>query len=175
MEGTVNKDSLFMLREYIMSVRDTTLTMEERLYYDTLAAQALERFTGYVKDEQPLMHYIGVPLHYLRIFYAVPGTYLLFIKPFNELSYLQKTFLLIIACLHYLVLAGGSISAIWVCVSGFFNLRRDALHILVSLIVIFTILIFPVILRMPDARFMAPAFPFMILTFALLLKTQKFL
>lgn len=171
LEGSINKDSLFALREYVSAVRDTTLTPDENMYYDTLAAQTLDRFTDYIKDEQPVRYYVGVPLAYLNMFYTVPGTYLLFNRPFYELQLIQKIFLLLIACLHYLVMLGGTLSAFYLI---FTRWKSYALYILPALMVVFTFFIFPVILRLPDARFMVPAFPFMIVSCALMLRLKNF-
>ncbi len=172
LEGSINKDSLFVLREYVSAIRDTTLTPEENLYYDTLAAQTLERFTNYIKDEQPVRYYAGVPLAYLNMFYMVPGTYLLFNQPFYELHIVQKIFLLLIASLHYLVLLGGTLSAF---ILLFARWKSHALYILPAITCIFTFFIFPLILRMPDARFIVPAFPFMLVSVVLMLRLIKFI
>jgi len=102
------------------------------------------------------------------MFYAVPGTYLLFLKPFPQLNFFHKVILLIIASIHYLIIWGATLAAL-LCVFGF--KKQKIWYVLPCLMVIFNFFIFPIILRMPEARFMVPAFPFQLLYFVLFLNS----
>ncbi len=169
-QGSISKDSLMYLRQKIIAARDTTLSQMIKKQNDIDAVNIINRFKNYIKKEQPIKYYIYTPLLYLKMFYTIPGTYFLFLKPFRELNHIQKIILLIIASLHYIILFGATITAYFFL----FTIRKgQLLYTIPCLMVLFTFFIFPIILRMPETRFMVPAFPFQVICLSLFI--NKFL
>ena len=164
--GKVKMDSLSMLRNFIQNTRNISLPEYDRIKNDILATSMLMRLTQYVKDELPVNYYIYTPLRYAKMFYADSGTYLLFYKPFSELSFFQKKIVIFLSAMQYIIFIFGSMASIY------FILRIKKIpfsYVFPGIIVLYTFIIFPFVLRMPETRFMVPAFPFQIICLVLLI------
>jgi len=159
-QGKIKMDSLNRVRQYIQTTRNISLPEYVRIKNDILATSMLKRLTSYVKEENTINYYIGIPLRYAKMFYSDSGTYLLFYKPFACLSFIQKTIVLFLAAIHYLIIIIGTGMAIYYI----FRINKFSIQsVIPSVIVLYTFVIFPFVLRMPETRFMVPAFPFQII------------
>jgi len=163
-KGSITLDSLVMTRNLVQETYNKSLSPEKIKTKDLEAQNAFIRFAHYVKKEQPLRYFLYAPLKYLKMFYADSGTYLLYLKPFANINIFQKSIRVVLSVLHYIILICGTLSALFILLT--FK-KHHFLMLLPALAVFFSFLIFPLVLRMPEARFMVPVFPFQLVCLVL--------
>jgi len=155
-----NADSLAALRDVI-----ATIDFDSSLANCRDCAYVVAKFKKYglsIKKEKPFLYYIIAPARMFSNFFVHSGTYNLFSKPANELNKLE-----------FLTKIAYSLFYVFSLILGFTGLvlliPRSLLfgpESLVTGIVAYTTVIHPLILRLCEARYFMPAWPFLLVLVA---------
>lgn len=152
-----NIDSLRMIKNYIQKINEKETPADVANAYTTLVKTKLNAYTLSVKEEKPFLYYIEAPILLLKKFFVHSGTYNLFNRPFRELSYLE----LLVKIFYSMIYAGTIVFG----VAGIFwmGIRKtiEPLAVFIVALCLYSILLFPFVLRQIEFRYFVPAYPFM--------------
>jgi hypothetical protein len=163
-----SKDSLLMLRQDLSLAWSATADSLTKSRYRAVVRNKFATYTQSIKDEKPFLYYVKAPLRYIVLFFDYENFWYsggLFEaantapKASGKLIYyLKYATKLLCAALYYVVLGLGLIGLLLILRSK--SWRMDYF---VALAAGYSIVIFPVVLRMPEPRYFLPAYPLMIL------------
>ena len=151
-----NADSIAIIRKRFEAVLyDTTITQEQKVdklepVYSELTAFALS-----IKKEKPFVFYIVSPAINFKRFFVHSGTYNLFIQPINQLNFIQLGFKIFYTFFYWFVFLLG-VAGIFMLFKNLFQMNILALMLM---LVGYTGLIHPLILRVCEVRYFVPMFP----------------
>ncbi len=159
-----NYDSLLVLRnnvqQYITLSDDSKLSQLKKEVVLNRIREASSRYSNSVKAENPFLYYVKAPLTYLRRFIANSGTYNLFNNvPLHSLNYFQIFVKIIYSLFYWMILLFGTAGIIILAKTSFQNLSIATLLV----IILYTVIAYPMIFRQPEFRYLIPAYPFMVI------------
>ncbi|HQW39930.1 MAG TPA: hypothetical protein PK149_02095 [Flavobacteriales bacterium] len=154
-------DSLVMVSELFRAALNGQLSSADSIAAVTKADAALDRYTELHAKGAPFMH------HVLSRFLMVPnmvgqkGAETLFETPFNELPLWMKFFKLFQMALYVFAVMIGTIAAF----TMLWNWRkaRSLLARWIPLVAVYMVLVYPLVLKMAEFRFMVHIFPIILL------------
>jgi hypothetical protein len=154
-----NRDSLLLIREkYYALLYDISLSDETFKEYKHYVSSRLAAYTRSIKAEKKFLYYIKAPLRLTKIFFIHSGTYNLFAKSSAELNPLEYFFKLFYSAFYLAVMVLGFIGLILLLKQ---SLRAENCTLITG-IVLYTTVIHPIVLRLCEARYFVPAWPFLI-------------
>ncbi len=167
-----NYDSLLVVRKLIQDVLHTEGDSIFRHNNEQEVMTRLNTYTKSIKDEKPFLYYISSRFKVFRTFFVHSGTYNLFERPSFELNPLEWTIKVAYSLLYAIVIIGGFLGSFCLI----FNGAKNTEHILVSLIGLYTALVFPFLLKLDESRYFVTGYPFFVLSciyFLGVLKAKK--
>jgi hypothetical protein len=154
-----NKDSLLHLKGLILALQNPSIdSITANLYQSEL----MRKFTQYheaFQRERPLVYYVLAPIKSTGIF--LYGSFTKnYLNRGQTLGKLNVPLRIFANAFYLLILGFGLIGAIMLLFAGF---KQNTLFLLAAIIPLYTIVIHAVVLRIPDNRFLMPAWPFIII------------
>jgi len=159
--SSFSADSLLALRNIITQIQTDTdiAAADKKIDY---AVSRFELYGASIKREHPFIYYIEAPAKMCRVFFIHSGTYNLFPKGASELNKFELLIKIFYSLFYILSLIAGF--------TGLLLLVRKTLSgepvILVTGILAYTVVIYPVVLRLCEARYFMPAWPFLLVCVA---------
>jgi hypothetical protein len=159
MTSIYNVDTLRATSVEILALKDPAVTNEFRDTRNKLINARFERWTEAFIKEHPVQYHFLTKLIALRRFVVQTGNPVVYAQTFREMPWYLKATKLFHLALHWATLLGGF-------VGGYIWLRRGPsvpLAILPVLIVPFGTLVFSLVLRLSEHRYLVPFIPVMLL------------
>jgi hypothetical protein len=153
-----NLDSLKAIKNTIAFIDNPATSLEDKQFYTKNVKQKLEKYTESVQKEKKTLYYIKAPLLLLKRFFVHSGTYNLFNKPYGKLN-IPEAFLKIFYSLFYLFSVATGFCGIAVILYRHFN---HAFKLIIPLTALYSIILFPVLLKQIEFRYFVPAYPFLL-------------
>ena len=155
-----NYDSLVLIKNNIYALQNDSLLSEtQKKLHLQLINENLDYYTLSIKKEKPFLYYIQAPLRLVKKFFIHSGTYNLLNKQARELNFLEYGVKVFYSLFYYFILIFG-FTGLVLLIKKSILLHSD---ILVTGIIIYVSVVHPIILRFCEARYFAPAWPFLIL------------
>ncbi len=156
-----NADSLAALKAMVIQIDNDTNPVSAR-QLTNIASAKFDTFALSVKKEKPFVYYIKAPLRIAKIFLIHPGTYNLFPKAASQLNKFELAIKVFYSLFYVLGLLLG--------LGGVLLMAKKSFYIgpefLVSGILVYTVVIHPLVLRLCEARYFMPAWPFLLVCVA---------
>ncbi len=153
-----NKDSLLHLKKLIIALQNPlTDSFTAKLYQKELISK-FNHYKASFQKEKPFTYYVATPIRLTGIFLygAYTKKYLDRGQTLGQLNPIMRIFS---TTLYLGTLLFGLIGMIFLLWAG---LRKNILFVLIALFPLYTILIHPIFLRVPDTRFFSPTWSFLI-------------
>ncbi len=148
-----NEDSLIKIKTYMSIYLDTTTNVSEKEKLNKMLSEKLKLYTRSVKDEKPFLYFVKAPIMLFKNFLFHPSKYEKDEKNkrfFKRLTGFYSSFI------YLFVIITGLIGLITMLIANFsFDVR-----IIIPGITVYSLIIFPVIFRMIEYRYLVPVFPF---------------
>ena len=156
-----NADSLIVLKNLVAEIQADSNPVTANQHIDYVDAK-FEAYALSVKKENPFVYYVKAPLRYVKIFLIHPGTYNLFPKAASQLSKPELLVKIFYSLFYIMALLLGGV--------GLLLLVKKSLSFgtvaLVTGVLAYTVVIYPLVLRMCEPRYFMPAWPFLLLCMA---------
>jgi hypothetical protein len=152
-----NEDSLIQIKKMFEECNSDTLSLEHLTRMTNSINQKLSVYTLSVKKEHPFLFYISSRIIYMKKYLFHSGTYNIFKFPWSRLNYFKRIIKIFYSAEYIFILIAGF--------AGIFLLMQKPISIyklLLPIVSLYGIIIFPVILRLPEIRYFAPSFPFLL-------------
>jgi len=127
------------------------------IYYNSII-NSFHKLDSSFKTEKPFRYYCVSRLLLFKIMYLRHNTFHLFSKPFRQLSFILKMIILFYIAYYFFVLFFSFIGTIIFLKK---NIFKNSLLIFVY-ITLYSFIIFPIVLRLCEFRYFAPAYPFVL-------------
>ncbi len=155
-----NADSVAIIRKKFETVLyDTTTTQEQKVAKLEPVYNELNSFAASIKKEKPFVYYLISPAINFKRFFVHSGTYNLFAQATNQLNLIQLGIKIFYTFFYWFVFLLGVIGIFM----QFRNLFQMKITALMLLLVGYTGLIHPIVLRVCEVRYFVPMFPFVTL------------
>jgi hypothetical protein len=151
-------DSLQQIKNYIAIIELPSTPSAAKKNYTLIVKQKLSRYTTSIKKEKKYLYYVKAPLRLFKRFFVHSGTYNLFHKPFNKLNPLEMIVKVFYSGLYILTLLAGAVGIIFMI----FHEYQHPSKVMIVSIALYSILLFPLILRQIEYRYFIPAYPFVL-------------
>ena len=160
-----NKDSLLRLKGMIKALQNPTIDMISASTYQSELRTKFDQYRLSFKREKPFVYHVKAPLKMIGVmlFSHLTRNYL---DRGKSVPVFGKMLIAFNYLLYLAVLLSGLIGMVALTVTG---LKKASFILIVSFIPLYIILVHPFIFRFFDARFLMPAFPFIIVCSAYLL------
>ena len=164
----ITEDSLRILKKEISISLCDTITESSREFYNELLSAKLQRFTSSIKTETPFLYYIGSRgILFVKLF-NTSGTERLFTQPFSQLTFPEKLIKIIMSGFTVFVLLCGLLGLLLSLILFWKN--KNYAQFLLSIITSYGVLIIS-FLKLSEARYITPMYPFLLLFATFLLLT----
>ncbi len=138
---------------------DSTLSEVQKQQIIDLSTERFNRYTASVKKEHLFIYYVEAPLKVLKKFIIHSGTYNLFSKPSNELSYLELAIKIAYSLMYLAMIGLGFLGALLLLKK---SVRLTPIALPVGILLYIT-LVHGLVLRFSEFRYFVPAWPFLII------------
>lgn len=154
-------DSLVLLSERIRTVYSGRLTPTDSVVETARIISTLDRYSELYKKGSPFNYHVLSRLRMLKNVTWQHGTEGMIVHPFGGLSWPLKLFKVTQSVLYIFTYTLGT----WGMILLLLNWRRahSALHLWLPLATAYMILVYPIVLRMCEWRYMVHQFPFALL------------
>ena len=152
-----NLDSLEIIKSKLKGYDQ--LTKEEKIACKAYLDNRLSRYTKSIKTEKPFVYYVRGPARLFADMLFHSGTYNLFPGPASKLNFIELMMKIFYSLLYLFILFSSFLGLILL-------FRRSIMMnevLLVTGIAAYTILVFPIFLRFSEARYLVPAWPFLVI------------
>jgi hypothetical protein len=153
-----NADSLQLIRSYVERLQNHSYSEDSVAVVNTILKEKLDRYTLSVRREHPFTYQVTARLKYFRIFLLHSGTYNLMQHSWSELSLIKKLIKICYSALYIFIVIIGIIGSVYL-----FLKSKNILQWIVPILTLYCMIIFPWIMRLPEMRYFAPTYPFMII------------
>lgn len=160
-----NGDSLVNLKKEIDKYEKNAVQLLPNTVQAEQITNRLKRYTASVREEKPILYYLGSRLRLTKSFLLHSGTYNLFSQPFSELTPFQKGFKILYSGFYLVLLFAGLMAAIYF----FFSWKNAFL----SAITLYLTLVYPLVLQLDEYRYLVLAYPFLLLLTVLFFHQTK--
>jgi hypothetical protein len=155
-----NKDSLQIIKQKCEAyLYDSTLTKQVKEAHKSYIFNKLNIYTASVKSERKWLYYVIAPLKRLKLFLFHSGTYNLFGKSVAELNLIEFG----IKIFYSLFYVGGLILGFSGIILALVKKAKSGISYLLPIIIGYTIVIHPFVVRLFEARYFVPVWPFLLL------------
>lgn len=155
-----NRDSLLVIREKFTALTYDETPQYERAEDSLYLFSRLPLYQASFREHKPFHYHVVAPLRLVKRFLFHSGTYNLLPDSFSELNLLQKFIKLVYSGFYIAVLvlglAGALLAVIRVRQNGFVAAACAGL-------VFYSIVLFPMVLRLDEFRYFVPSWPFLII------------
>ena len=153
-----NKDSLELIRTYIYKINHSQRSVEEEAYYTRLVKNKLDAYTQSIKEEKKFLYYFKAPVKLFVRFFFHSGTYNLYDRSFENLNVIEKSIKIFYSLLYVCVVLTGLTGMI----AAMINHNKNPVIMLIALTLLYSVVLFPIILRQIEYRYFVPAYPFLL-------------
>lgn len=153
-----NYDSLVAVKNYIKLSHDTTLSVNQRNFYQLKVTDKLNQYSQLIKNENPAVYYLYAPVKMLGRFIFQSGSHFWFFRPFSTLNIFEKYIKLFYSMLYWTIIILGSAGCFAIIIK---HVRDFNLKFVITFIPLYFILVHPIFLRLPEERYIIPAYPFL--------------
>lgn len=154
-----NKDSLLHLKKLIQGLQNPAIDSNTANAYQRELIRKFKMYQKSFKDEKPFVYYVLTPIKLTGI--ILYGSYTKrYLDRGQTLGIINPLLRIFANGLYLAILLLGLTGMIMLLFSGF---RQNILYLFLALIPLYTILIHAVVLRVPDNRFIMPAWPYIII------------
>jgi hypothetical protein len=154
-----NERSLDTIKWYISKINAEKTSIRQRVYYTAIVKKKLITYTESIKEEKPFLYYVKAPLLLFKRFFIHSGTYNLFNKTFNNLTLLEKAVKIFYSLVYLLVLFSGMLTLLIMV----FRHHHNPSITLIAFVLLYSIIVFPFVLRQIEFRYFVPAYPFLLI------------
>ncbi len=157
-----NNDSLIVVRDLIEKLDSKNISTKTKNNIDNKIKIMLNTFTKSIKDEKPFLYYIGSRIKVLKSFFITSGTQNLFRKESSKLNLINLLIKIFYSGLYLsIVLLGflGNFSML-----AFYRKVRNIDYFLISSVGLYLALAYPLLFKLDENRYFAPAYPFFVIS-----------
>ncbi len=156
------KDTLDLIASDVLRHDGATDPQEKARVKDAITARC-ERCAEAFKEERPFDHHVTARANLLRKFLVHTGTPSLTRKPWAELDPIHRAIKIFYVAFYLGIMIPGTCIAAWVL----FRRRSTLPWRMVSALLVYSVLIFPLGMRMCESRYTCALYPLALLFFAL--------
>lgn len=156
-----NRDSLLLLKKLIAETGTGDSLMAGFSARNAAIGERCRRYAASVQAEKPFLFYVRSPLKVAWRFVFENGTYNLFNKTYSGLGFFQKVLKWFYAGLYLLMAIGSALAVL--CFP-----YRSRLFIC-FFPVLYAVMMYAIVFRFSEFRYLVPAYPFMVATVCCLL------
>ncbi|MBX2971859.1 MAG: glycosyltransferase family 39 protein [Flavobacteriales bacterium] len=155
------RDDLFAISERIRALSAGGLSQRDSLAEANAISAELDRYAALYQEQAPFNYHVMSRVRMLRNVMWQHGTESMIMRPFGSLLLWEKIFKVVQVMFYLFAYTVGTCAVIILL----WNWRKapTALHLWLPLLVTFMVLIYPVVLRMCEWRYMVHPFPFALL------------
>ena len=162
-----SEDSLLKLRAILNVAWGAKTDSLTKATYQRALRDKLATYTASIREEKPFLYYVKAPLRHTLLFFDYKNSWysggLFEVPPESpqlsgkKIYYLKYAVKQLCAALYYAILIFGVIGIVLIALQNTWRMSH-----FVALASLYSIVIFPVVLRMPEPRYFLPAYPLMI-------------
>ena len=156
---SITEDSLRTWAADMSRWSDARTTGEERMTLFREMNARRDRFVRYYSDERPWQHSVASRMRLTALFFNRAGSGPLFHAPPIHPSSFRKPIEALDAPMHWAILCGGIIAALW----SLRQWRKERLQAWLAGMTIISVFVVPWALRLCEGRYLVPMYPWLLL------------
>jgi len=154
-----NADSFSLLRTLVRDIDDHPENTEQNKIKNQMAIALFDRCTEAIKKEKPFLYHIESRLRYFVQFIFHWGTDNLFDRLDKDLNTFSFSIKMLYTLLYVFVICFGLVG----CIFLFIRANQNPALLFLTLTSLYFVMVFPLVLKMDEYRYLAPAYPFLLL------------
>ena len=155
-----NYDSLLTLQKQTQKFQNNATSIEQKEILLNQIRSRLDTYTLSIKQERPFLYYVSSRFKIMKTFFLHSGTYNLFSKPSFELTKIEFLVKIFYSLLYLFVIVFGILGSFRMIIRKKINLT----FLLISFTALYISLVFPIMLKLDEFRYLVPGYPFLLLS-----------
>lgn len=155
-----NYDSLLTLQKQTQKFQNDETSIEQKEILLNQIRSRLDTYTLSIKQEKPFLYYVSSRFKIMKTFFLHSGTYNLFSKPSFELTKIEFLVKIFYSLLYLFVIVFGILGSFRMIIRKKINLT----FLLISFTALYISLVFPIMLKLDEFRYLVPGYPFLLLS-----------